>query len=269
MVKFILLCICIIMLWIAVSEATPTYEVIIKNQSLLDNNTLGFDVFIKSDSTFVLSSYQCVINFKCNDLYGDVFRFKYVTGSSQLRNFPNILMDLDFTNEYSQIKFASGVDFDTISSVEKRIGSFILIRNGYFQKNSLLLSWNFQGNNPTILTDLDFNDVTNAPSFTSLPLNNQVEVLGKSPTEFYLSQNFPNPFNPTTTIKYQISQKINVSLVVYNILGKVVETLVNGIEEPGFKEVKFNGYNLSSGVYIYVLRAGDKYVKMKKMLLLK
>jgi hypothetical protein len=257
------------MLWTVSFNAAPKYQVIVKNQSLLDNSTLEFDVYIKSDSTFILTSYQCVLNFMCNDLYGDIFRFKYLNGSSQLKNIPNIFMDLNFIREYSEIRFASGVNIDTITAGEKRIGSFILTRNGSFDKTSILLSWNFQGTNPTILTNLNFDDITDPSNFVSLPMGKNVEQVGKMPSEFSLSQNYPNPFNPTTTIQYQISKKTEVSLKVYNILGKEVATLVDGVENPGNKEIKFNAGNLSSGVYIYVLIAGSSFVDKKKMLLIK
>ncbi|MBK8946640.1 MAG: T9SS type A sorting domain-containing protein [Ignavibacteriae bacterium] len=93
------------------------------------------------------------------------------------------------------------------------------------------------------------------------------------PTTYALSQNYPNPFNPTTKIKYAIPQnekgeKINVKIMVYDILGKEVETLVNENKSPGNYEVDFDASNLPSGVYFYKLQAGD-YIQSRKMLLIK
>jgi len=88
------------------------------------------------------------------------------------------------------------------------------------------------------------------------------------PKEFKLDQNFPNPFNPTTKIQYQIPQDAIVTLKVYDILGSEVATLVNEEQEAGYKEVQFNGVNFASGTYVYRLQAGD-YVAIKKMLMLK
>lgn len=88
------------------------------------------------------------------------------------------------------------------------------------------------------------------------------------PTKFALEQNYPNPFNPTTIIKYEIPQNGFVSLKVYDILGKEVALLENGIENAGRYEVKFDGSNLSSGVYFYRIQAGS-FSKTKKLLLLK
>jgi hypothetical protein len=88
------------------------------------------------------------------------------------------------------------------------------------------------------------------------------------PKEFKLEQNFPNPFNPTTTIQYQLPADARVTLKVYDILGSEVATLVNEEQEAGYKEIQFNGSNIASGMYIYRLTA-DGYVSIKKMLLVK
>lgn len=86
--------------------------------------------------------------------------------------------------------------------------------------------------------------------------------------EFKLFQNYPNPFNPTTAIEYSIKYYSFVSLKIYNILGKEIATLVNEYKNPGNYKNLFNGKNLSSGVYYTVLKA-DKYMQVRKMLLIK
>lgn len=88
------------------------------------------------------------------------------------------------------------------------------------------------------------------------------------PDEFKLEQNFPNPFNPATTIQYQLPVESRVMLKVYDILGREVVTLVNERQEAGYKEIKFNGSRFSSGVYIYRL-VTDNYISTKKMLMVK
>jgi lysophospholipase L1-like esterase len=93
------------------------------------------------------------------------------------------------------------------------------------------------------------------------------------PSEFVLNQNYPNPFNPTTTIKYSISLKVksetsNVKLIVYDVLGREVTTLVNEAQTAGNYEVNFNGNGLSSGIYFYQIKAGN-FVQTKKMILVK
>lgn len=88
------------------------------------------------------------------------------------------------------------------------------------------------------------------------------------PTTYSLSQNFPNPFNPTTEIKFSIANAGAVSLVIYNVLGQKVAELVNGRLQAGTYNMKFDASRLSSGVYFYALKAGS-YFSAKKMVLLK
>ncbi|MHB2156483.1 T9SS type A sorting domain-containing protein [Calditrichota bacterium GD2] len=88
------------------------------------------------------------------------------------------------------------------------------------------------------------------------------------PTNFTLGQNYPNPFNPQTTIPFQISRTCRVQLVIYNILGQKVQTLIDRILEPGHHTVVFKGHNLASGIYWVRLKA-DGQVKTKKMILIK
>jgi|GEM_PF-927115 len=88
------------------------------------------------------------------------------------------------------------------------------------------------------------------------------------PTEYALYQNYPNPFNPTTTIEFDIPEKANVKLIVYDILGREVETIVDKELEPGKYKLNFNATNLPTGVYFYTLRT-PKFTKTNKMLLIK
>jgi hypothetical protein len=88
------------------------------------------------------------------------------------------------------------------------------------------------------------------------------------PTVYSLSQNYPNPFNPTTNIKFGLPKAGDVSLVVYDILGRKVAELVHGNLTAGYHIVNFNATNLASGVYFYRIKAGD-FVSVKKLMLLK
>ena len=88
------------------------------------------------------------------------------------------------------------------------------------------------------------------------------------PNQFELSQNFPNPFNPVTTINYQIPELSFVTLIVYDVLGNEFTTLVSEKMPAGEFEVEFNGSELTSGVYFYQLKAGS-YTATKKLVLLK
>ncbi len=88
------------------------------------------------------------------------------------------------------------------------------------------------------------------------------------PFTFGLEQNYPNPFNPSTLIKYSINQRSDVSLKVFDMLGREVATLVNTNLEAGLYSVDFNAANLASGLYVYTLKAGNS-VSSKKMMLMK
>jgi len=99
-----------------------------------------------------------------------------------------------------------------------------------------------------------------------------------SPDRFYLFQNYPQPFNPSTTIRYQIPKSSFVSIKVFDALGREVVTLVNEEKKNGSYEVEFStkggsvaggdAYNYSSGIYFYTMKTNE-YVETRKMILLK
>ena len=95
-----------------------------------------------------------------------------------------------------------------------------------------------------------------------------VEAQEPLPTAYALRQNYPNPFNPSTTIKYELPTSANVSLSVFDMLGREVSVLVNERMDAGVHEVKFDGSNIASGVYFYRLQAGD-FVQSRKLTILK
>ena len=104
---------------------------------------------------------------------------------------------------------------------------------------------------------------------------NSESGLDNKSLDFDLYQNFPNPFNPVTSIQYTVSSRQFVSLKVYDVLGNEIATLVNEEKQPGTYEVEFNtqshsgeGRNLTSGIYFYQLKSGN-FEETKKMLLLK
>jgi len=88
------------------------------------------------------------------------------------------------------------------------------------------------------------------------------------PTEFKLLQNYPNPFNPQTRIDYWLPSTEKVTLKIYDILGRQVETLVNKMQDAGQYEINWNAAHYSSGVYFYNITAGSNH-SVKKMLMIK
>jgi endo-1,4-beta-xylanase len=95
-----------------------------------------------------------------------------------------------------------------------------------------------------------------------------VDQAAERPSSYALSQNFPNPFNPTTVVRYQAPVASSVRLVVYDLLGREVAVLVNEQKAPGEYEVVFNASGLSSGVYMYRLSAGD-FTATRRMVVLR
>jgi hypothetical protein len=93
------------------------------------------------------------------------------------------------------------------------------------------------------------------------------------PTEFALHENYPNPFNPTTTLRFDLPEVSNLTLTIYNMLGQKVRTFNYQNTSAGYHSVKWNATNdygdpVGAGVYLYQLRAKD-FVKTRKMVLLK
>jgi hypothetical protein len=94
------------------------------------------------------------------------------------------------------------------------------------------------------------------------------ELIGLNPKTFELSSNYPNPFNPSTKIRYAISQTAFTTIKVYSILGEEVAALINEIKTPGIYEINFDGTELTSGTYFYKLESGN-FSQTKKMIILK
>ncbi|MGE5398783.1 MAG: choice-of-anchor V domain-containing protein [Ignavibacteriales bacterium] len=114
-----------------------------------------------------------------------------------------------------------------------------------------------------------------APNFTvGVQTATDVEDKSKSPDIYSLEQNFPNPFNPSSLIRFSLAKESNVKLAVFNSIGEKVKDLVNGVLQTGNHEINFSGINLSSGIYFYKIDAvaldgSESFRSVKKMLLMK
>jgi len=100
------------------------------------------------------------------------------------------------------------------------------------------------------------NPITNIKNYSTLP------------SKYNLKQNYPNPFNPSTKIKFDLPKPETVKIEIYNIIGQKIETLLNKSMPAGYHEVTFDGQNLSSGIYLYRIEAGE-WQDVKKMVYLK
>lgn len=111
----------------------------------------------------------------------------------------------------------------------------------------------------------DFSLVTNPGDANSIPTSvlDNLNIFS-----FQLANNYPNPFNPSTVIRYEIGDTRDVTLKIYNSLGEEIKTLINNKQVAGTYEVQFNASGLSSGIYLYRLEAGN-FSETKKMTYIK
>ncbi|TVQ14397.1 MAG: T9SS C-terminal target domain-containing protein [Balneolaceae bacterium] len=117
-----------------------------------------------------------------------------------------------------------------------------------------------------VVTSLSRNNVESEPAVTGIAtsIDDERQLAGS----FRLEQNYPNPFNPTTNIRFSLDEAAHVRLAVYDLLGRVVATPVNGNHTAGVHTIGFDASHLSSGVYLYRLEAGNRQLT-RKMLLIK
>ena len=88
------------------------------------------------------------------------------------------------------------------------------------------------------------------------------------PTRYKLVQNYPNPFNPLTNIQYELPQRSDVQVIIYNLAGREVTIIVSEVQGAGYKSIQWDAIGVPSGMYFYQIRAGE-YVQTRKMVLLK
>ncbi len=88
------------------------------------------------------------------------------------------------------------------------------------------------------------------------------------PNNYLLFQNYPNPFNPSTKIKFALLQNSQTKLIIYDLLGREIQTLINKELEAGYHEINFDASSFPGGVYFYRIQAGD-FIQTKKMILIK
>jgi hypothetical protein len=160
-------------------------------------------------------------------------------------------------------------------------GNWILGRtmNGTFPNSWRKDSLDLQSSSAT--TTFRFRLKANGSSGAQGILLDDIEIVGNTflptsvgndhtviPRNYALEQNYPNPFNPSTTIRYQLPTRSTVLLKVYDMLGREVATLDDGIKEAGDYTVSFDASHLTSGLYFYRLDAGN-FSSTKKMIFLK
>lgn len=269
-------------------EAVVTFTQNNRNQKFLMDETAG--ILIDDAGTAVITSTYAIGDIMTN-LFVTVTNFNGLIqvnpiadpgaspGTKEIVPFETTLNDIDLSKHESALVYIRNVEFvepsgdfataQNYSITDPSIGDAgRTFRTNFFQANyigepvpsaafnMLAVVGNFNGNaqyTARMLSDFDFNVSIDR---------------GESPLEFALNQNYPNPFNPTTNINYTIAEVANVNLVVYDILGRTIATLVNEVQSPGFYNVNFDATRLASGTYIYRLEAAGQ-VSVKKMMLIK
>jgi photosystem II stability/assembly factor-like uncharacterized protein len=155
-----------------------------------------------------------------------------------------LFLSSDSGKTFNEHVFEDSLHFIDICFVNENVGWMVTSEGVYYTNNG--------GKLPTVMKERQQTQLKN----------------------FKLSQNYPNPFNPETKIKYKIPRSTNyqfvrVKLIVYDILGRKVKTLVNKDQKPGAYEITFNAGGIPSGVYFYRLRVENKYKSSRKMIIMK
>jgi hypothetical protein len=132
------------------------------------------------------------------------------------------------------------------------------------------MTWEYHTDNSTGCTMTGGTAQANRPNICmefNLMVGNSNPKL-QLPTVFSLAQNYPNPFNPVTQINYSVPKTSLVKMIIYDVIGREVITLVNDVKMPGNYSVPFDASNIASGVYFYKMVSGD-FTDVKKMVLIK
>ncbi len=207
------------------------------------------------------------------------------TISKRLRNLPTGTIEITVNKKLTLDYFVFVTDLRTSKTKTLPLLTATHSKNGNIRNKLIGIDQNYAEMYPTERIDLSFgtNTTTGNRAYilkTVGRYETDTAFIGKQnnlakineqpivPTENKLYDNYPNPFNPSTTIKYSLKDNAVVSLKIFNILGEEIRTLVNEIKPAGNYEVEFNASNLPSGVYIYSIQAGE-FVSSKKMLMIK
>jgi len=201
--------------------------------------------------SFSFDSTNCIIKIMVwKDVISDV-GIKFVDATSAAQ--PEIKVANTLINQWEELTF----DFSS------RIGVYPVV------KDQIVIFPDFDLAGRTQDNICYFDNISFSPS-NSVGVDNRSETL---PQGFALEQNFPNPFNPFTTLRYDLPEDALVNITIYDMMGRVVSNLVSSQQRAGYKSIQWNATNnagqpVSAGVYLYSIEAG-KFRQTKKMILLK
>ena len=201
--------------------------------------------------SFSFDSTNCIIKIMVwKDVISDV-GIKFVDATSAAQ--PEIKVANTLINQWEELTF----DFSS------RIGVYPVV------KDQIVIFPDFDLTGRTQDNICYFDNISFSPS-NSVGVDNRSETL---PQGFALEQNFPNPFNPFTTLRYDLPEDALVNITIYDMMGRVVKTLVNDQQMAGYRSTQWNATNntgspVSAGIYLYIIQAGE-FRQTKKMVLLK
>lgn len=275
--------------------------------SLFRLNSTGGDaytLFNIPSTTFTGMSFDTSGTLHLAERGGKIYTFDLSNGTMTMTdsvktNLSGIAFD-PFTNElWATVYRAIGSGKDKVVKVVRGTGDTVLVgTTGYgistndieFDENGVLygvkgattqngelFTINKSTGVGTLIGASGFNGLNSIGYLTGTLTSTKEDQISALPDDFRLGQNYPNPFNPETTIEYSLPVSGNVRLVVYNMLGQIINELVNEVKSAGTYKLSWNASNragekLTSGIYFYELQfdgSGKKYSEMKKMVVLK
>lgn len=244
--------------------STGTFEIGLDTGDEVQTETLTID---EAPEPFVLYSPEDETEVMVEGSIDDIVEFNWEAldgnGDAQVTYTWLFAANGDFNNpELEILSDEEGLD-TTLTLAYQKLYEF-LEEKGIEEEQKLSGYWTIEARYDEFIRRAE---APNHLTFTRGEITN-TEDPSKKPEEFALEANYPNPFNPSTNIRYELSESVEVRLEVYNILGQHITTLVNEIKQPGRYEATFDASELSSGTYIYRLEAGD-FTQTKQMMFVK
>ncbi|MCU0343706.1 MAG: M20/M25/M40 family metallo-hydrolase [Ignavibacterium sp.] len=231
------------------------------NGQIFQPGSFMFD-YLKIDSSYYVNAGRFKSASSLFEQYPEIF----IDSSKVHPSLNNHLIGVEsiFPNEQGTSIYKYETDYDSTSNQGLLKGKPVSVEYIGSDYKTIILSF-----------PLYFSRIEQAQSLMNYMLVSRIgeitdieENLINRPTEYIIEQNYPNPFNPTTKIRFSVKEKSDVKLIVYDILGRKVISLIDEEKTPGNYEVFWDASNLSSGVYLYTIKAGS-FVQTRKMLLMK
>lgn len=219
----------------------------------------GVASFVPADG-FYENSFECSLF--ANGEGEIIANNKSTSFNFQHDSWQQVLVSVDLDNDVAELYAGNTILLQYVTSFPWSGGAW---GSGVDKKLAGIDFFGGYSNSEMYVDDFYFGDVAPPNIITDVE---DEEGQDELPTDFSLSQNYPNPFNPSTKIEFSIPKQSNVSLKVYDVLGREVSQLINSELQAGLHSVNFDASGLSTGIYFYKIEAGN-FTEVKKMSLLK